>query len=63
VSGVTSFDGATFEARLQEAKHLPSGEMRIVLLIPENDKEAGKRMADAFSCGLVVEVTKKTHGT
>lgn len=61
VSGISDFESATFEAKLYEAKHLASGQMRIVLLIPESDREQGRRLADAFACGLVVEVRKKSY--
>lgn len=43
-------------------KHLPTGEVRVVILIPETDKSEGVKLADAFSCALQVEVTKKSYG-
>lgn len=59
VSPNQRFSGARFEAKLYEAKHLPSGEMRLVLLVPERDKPEGTKMADAFACALVVDVSRK----
>lgn len=61
VTGSTNFEGATFEAKLHEMKALPTGEWRIVLLIPDTDGEEGVKLRDAYSCGLHVDITKKSY--
>lgn len=53
------FEGAVFEAKLYELKHLPSGEIRMVLVIPESDRAEGTKMADAYAHALRVTVGKR----
>jgi hypothetical protein len=62
VSGATKFERATFEGKLHECKFLPSGELRIVLLVPEDDSDEGVKLKDAFACALSVDITKRTPG-
>ena len=62
VSGATRFESATFEGKLHECKFLPSGELRIVLLVPEDDSDEGVKLKDAFACALSVKVEKLVHG-
>lgn len=61
VSGKTSFESTSFEARLTEAKFIASGELRIVLLIPDEYAEEGATLRDAFACGLQVRIEKMSH--
>jgi hypothetical protein len=62
VSGASKFESATFEAKLHECKFLPSGELRIVLLVPENDSDEGVKLKDAFPVRLHVAIEKRTYG-
>jgi len=62
VTGATTFDEATFEARLHELKFLPGGECRIVLLVPEDSSDQAVAMKDAYACALQVRVEKQSHG-
>ena len=61
VTGKTSFEATSFEARLTEAKFIASGELRIVLLIPDEYAEEGATLRDAFACGLLVRIEKLSH--
>lgn len=61
MSGATSFESATFEAKLHELKFLPSGDCRIVLLIPESDGEIAAELRQAYPLGLTVRVEKMSH--
>ena len=58
ISAPSKFESARFEAKLHELKHLPSGEMRVVILIPETDSDEGTKLRDAYSCALEVAVRK-----
>jgi hypothetical protein len=62
IAGPSNFSSATFEAKLHEAKYTPSGEMRVVLMIKQQDKPEGQKLADAFGTGLQVTVTRKSYG-
>jgi hypothetical protein len=62
VAGGGNFQSATFEAKLHEAKYTPSGEMRVVLMIKQQDKPEGQKLADAFGTGLQVTVVRKSYG-
>lgn len=62
MSGATTFESAEFEAKLHELKFLPSGECRIVLLIPESDGETAAGLRQAYPLGLTVRVEKLSHG-
>lgn len=62
VTGASSFEEATFEAKLHELKFLPSGECRIVLLIPESDGATAAELRQAYPLGLQVTVEKMSHG-
>lgn len=55
----TRFSGAVFEAKLYELKHMPSGEIRMVLVVPESDRAEGTKMADAYAHALRVSVQKR----
>lgn len=61
VSGVSSFEEATFEAKLHELKFLPSGDCRIVLLIPESHGETAAELRQAYPLGLTVRIAKMSH--
>lgn len=63
VSGATRFESATFEGKLHECKFLPSGELRIVLLVPEDDSDEGVKLKDAFACALSVTIEKRFYGS
>jgi hypothetical protein len=43
-----------------EAKFQPDGSMRVVIVIPEHHREEGKKLGDAFSCALEVEIRKRS---
>jgi hypothetical protein len=60
VSGRSDFQAATFEAKLIEAKFMPSGEMKISFTIPESDSDEATLLRTAFSLGLRVRVEKKS---
>lgn len=61
VTGASNFESATFEAKLHELKFLPSGDCRIVLLIPESDGEIAAELRQAYPLGLEVRVQKLSH--
>lgn len=62
VSAAATFDGATFEAKVHEVKIMPSGEVRLVILVPESDKAEGVKMGDAYAFALRVTVDKMDFG-
>lgn len=62
LTGRTRFESAAFEASLLEAKFMPSGEMRIVLMVPEEHSDEAVQLKDAFACALMVKVEKLSHG-
>lgn len=55
------FESATFEAKINEVKFMPSGELRIVLLVPEKDTKEARELGSAYSAALSVAVTKISH--
>ena len=61
VSGVTTFAKATFEAKLNKAEFISTGEMRVVLLIPDTFADEASTLRGAFSCALLVRVEKTSH--
>jgi hypothetical protein len=60
-TGDGSFDSATFEAKISEVKGMPSGELRVVLLIPESDSKEGRTLLDAYAHALQVKVSKMRY--
>ena len=58
LSGAPKFDHATFEATLYEVKHQPSGDMRVVIVIPQSDNDEGVKLKDAYGAALLVTVAK-----
>ena len=62
IAAPSTFESCRFEAKLHELKHLPSGEMRIVMLVPESDSDEGIKLRDAYACGLEVAVRKGSFG-
>ena len=61
VSGKTKFDGASFEATLNEAKFLPSGEMRLVFILPDSEADEGVKLRHAYACSIRVSVERLSH--
>lgn len=61
VSGKSSFKGATFEATLNEAKFLPSGEMRVIFIIPDSESDEAVELRRAYACSLKINVERLSH--
>ena len=50
-----------FEAKLNKAEFISTGEMRVILLIPDTYADEASTLKDAFSCALLVRVEKTSH--
>ena len=61
VSGKSPFVGASFEATLNAAGFLPSGEMRVILIIPDSEADEAAKLRHAFACSLRVNVERLSH--
>ncbi len=61
VTGASKFEQAVFEARLNKAEFISTGEMRVILLIPDTYADEAATLRDAFSCALLVRVEKTSH--
>lgn len=62
VTGQSKFERAVFEAKLNKAEFISTGEMRVILLIPDTFADEASALRDAFSCALLVRVEKTSHG-
>lgn len=62
IAAPAKFTKCRFEAKLHEAKFLPSGEMRVIFLIPDYDGDEAVKLKDAFPCALEVGVRKASFG-
>jgi hypothetical protein len=61
VSGKSPFAGASFEATLNEVKLMPSGEMRVVFIVPDSDSDEGIKLRHAYACSIRVTVERLSH--
>jgi hypothetical protein len=59
VSEPTPFVRTVFEAELHEVKFMPSGQMRVMFVIPEEEAvERGAILRRAYACGVMVTVER-----
>jgi hypothetical protein len=61
VTGKTDFDGASFEATLNECKFLASGEMRIIFIVPDAESDEAVKLRKAYACSIKVNVERLSH--
>ena len=61
VTGASKFEAATFEAKLNKAEFISTGEMRVILLIPDTYADEAALLRQAFSCGLLVRIEKTSY--
>jgi hypothetical protein len=61
VTGKTNFDGASFEATLNKCEFLPSGEMRVVFIVPDSESDEAVKLRKAYACSIKVNVERLSH--
>ncbi len=61
MSGKSSFAGTSFEATLHELRFMPSGELRVLFVVPENEADAAVKLKDGYASSLKVTVERLSH--
>ena len=58
----SDFDSTSFEATLYELKAMPSGEWRVLFVLPANESDNAVKLKDAFAGSIKVSVESMSHG-
>jgi hypothetical protein len=56
-----NFEKSSFEATLNKCEFLPSGEMRVVFIVPDSESDEAVLLRHAYACSIRVSVERLSH--
>jgi hypothetical protein len=61
VTGKSPFTSSTFEATLNDVRFLPSGEARVVLIVPDAYSDEAAELRHGYACSLKITIERLSH--